>query len=168
MRHRRSVRFLTVIAAVFWLADAALAHQDLILSVRPDGVIPGLPSAYHLTRLHISFSDGDQRTLQRLDFQSSGQETRVANCLLELLPQGAPRRLFLTGSWYHDEAIVPHYIQVLFRDPPTAAELPGDPGVSFLFSLRDATLLQVTKITPVPGERAVRDHSIRLVNGCPG
>ena len=161
------MKFLTAIVAVFWLADAALAHQDLILSVGPDGAIPQLPPEYHSTRLHISFSDGDQGTLQRLDFLSSGRETRVPNCLLKLISQDSSRRLFLTGSWYHDESIVPHYIQIQFLDPPPATELPGRPGIRFLFSLRDAALLQVTKVIPVPGERAVRDHNIRLVNGCP-
>lgn len=162
------MRFLTAIVALFWLADAALAHQDLILSVRPDGVIPELPSAYqNSTRLHFSFSDDDQGTLQQLDFLASGRETRVARCLLELIPQSSSRRLFLTGSWYHDESIVPHYIQVQFHDPRSATEFPGYPDVRFLFNLHDATLLQVTKVIPIPGERAVRHRDIRLVNGCP-
>jgi len=157
----------TLLVAFMVLATAAFAHQDRILSVHADGVIPELPEAYQTTRLHVDFSEGDAGTLQQLNFLSSGGETRVQPCLLRLVSKGSFRHLFITGSWYHDESIVPHYLEVKFRDSPSPEGLPAHPGVSFLFSLRDAKLLEVTRVVPIPARNAVRDQNIRLSNGCP-
>jgi hypothetical protein len=157
----------TLLAAFMMLTTAALAHQDRILSVRVDGAIPELPPAYETTRLHVAFSEGDAGALQQLDFLSSGGKTSVKPSLLRLVPKGSFRQLFLTGSWYHDESILPHYVEVQFRDSPSLVGLSDYPGVRFLFSLRDAKLLEVTQVSPIPVEHAVRLQNIRLSNGCP-
>jgi hypothetical protein len=157
----------TLLVIFVVLATAAFAHQDHILSVRVDGLIPELPPAYQTTRLHVAFSEGDVGALQQLDFLSSGRETSVKQCLLKLVPKGSVHQLFLTGSWYHDESILPHYLQVQFRDSPSLEGLPDYPGVRFLFSLRDAKLLEVTLVVPIPAQKAVRLQNIWLSNGCP-
>src|SRR5215475_9699893 len=131
----------TLLVAFIVLATAALAHQDRILSVRLDGAIPELPSAYQTTRLHVAFSEGDTGALQQLTFLSSGREISLQLCVLRLVPKSSFRQLLLTGSWYHDESILPHYLQVQFRDSPSLQDLPDFPGIRFLFSLRDASLL---------------------------
>jgi hypothetical protein len=156
----------TLVIAFIVLATAAFAHQDRILSVRADGAIPELPSAYQTTRLHVAFSEGDAGALQQLNFLSSGRETSVQPCLLRLVPKGSFRQLFLTGSWYHEESILPHYLQVEFRDSPSLQGLPDYPGVRVLFSLRDARLLEVTQVVP-SAQNAVQLRNIRLSNGCP-
>jgi hypothetical protein len=157
----------TLFVAFVVLATAAFAHQDRILSVREDGAIPELPPVYQTTRLHVGFSEGDAGALQRLNLLSSGQETSVKPCLLRLVPKGSFRQLFLTGSWYHDESILPHYLQVQFVDSPSLEGFPDYPGVRFLFSLRDAKLLEVTQVVPIAAEKAVHLQNIRLSNGCP-
>jgi len=157
----------TVLVAFMVLATAALAHQDRILSVRLDGAIPELPPAYQTTRLHIAFSEGDAGALQRLTFLSSGREISFQPCLLRLVPKSSFRQLFLTGSWYHEESILPHYLTVQFRDSLSPQGLPDYPGVRFVFSLRDASLIEVTQVVPVPAENAVHLHNIRLSKDCP-
>ena len=157
----------TLLVAFTVLATVASAHKDRILSVHPDGVIPELPPAYAATRLRVAFSEGDAGALQQLALLSSGQETSVQPCLLRLVPKGSSRQLFLAGSWYHDESLLPHYVQVQFRDSPSQQGLPDYPGVRFLFSLRDASLLEVTQVVPLPGKGAVQLRDIRLSNGCP-
>jgi hypothetical protein len=157
----------TLIVAIIVLATAALAHRDRILSVGPDGAIPELPPAYQTTRLHVVFSEGDAGALQQLTFLSSGRETNLQPCLLRLVPKGSFRQLFLTGSWYHDESILPHYLQIQFRDSPSRPGLPDYTGVQFLFSLRDAGLLEVTHVVPSPAQNAVELRKIHLFNGCP-
>lgn len=149
------------------LATAAFAHQDRILSVHADGAIPELPPVYDGTRLHIAFSEGDAGALQQLNFQSSGRGTVIKPCLLRLVPKGSFQLLYLTGSWYHDESILPHYLQVRFRDSPSTEELPDYPGISFLFSLSNAELLEVNKVVVIPAEKAVQFQNIPLSNGCP-
>lgn len=159
-------RTLLLIAFVLF-ATAAWAHQDRILSVNVNGVILELPAAYRTTRLHIAFSGGDAGALQQLNFMSSGRETRIQPCLLQLVPRGSFRQLFLVGSWYHDESNLPHYLQVKFLDEtsPRGALEPG--GVRFLFSLRDATLLEVDRVVPLPAQNAVQFRKISLSDGCP-
>jgi|SRR5262245_11850457 len=160
----------TLLVAFIVLATAALAHQDRILSVRPDGAIPELPPAYQTTRLHVAFSEGDAGALQRLTFLSSGREISLQPCLLRLVPKSSFHQLFLTGSWYHDESGLsglPHYLAVRFLDSLSRQELPDYPGVLFLFSLRDASLLQVTHVVPIPAENAVQFRNIPLSNDCP-
>jgi hypothetical protein len=159
---------VALLVAFVMLATAALAHQDRILSVRADGSIPELPAIYQATRLHVAFSDGDAGALQRLNFLSSGRETSIQPCLLRLVPKGSLRQLFLKGSWYHGESMLPHYIEVEFRDSPSPEALPEDtPAVRFLFSLRDAKVLLVTKVVALPAQNSVQFQDIPLSNGCP-
>ena len=174
-------RMMALVATVMLATTAALAHQDSILSLGTDGTIPGLPPAYQTTRLHLAFSQGDAGALQELSFLSSGQETRVQPCLLQLVAKGSLRQLFLTGSWYHDETIMPHYVQVEFRDPPSPQQAADQTRVSFLFSLRDSTLLEVTRLVSMPhsaqspeeahGSRGrhatIQLQRVQLLNGCP-
>jgi hypothetical protein len=157
----------TLLVAFLVLATAAFAHQDRVLSVHADGVIPELPSAYQTTRLHVAFSEADAGTLQQLNFLSSGGEIRVQPCLLRLVSSGSLRRLSITGSWYHDESIMPHYIGIQFGDSPSAEGLPAQLGVRFLFSLRDAKLLEVERVVLIPGHNTVGLQKIRLSDGCP-
>jgi hypothetical protein len=119
------------------------------------------------TRLHIAFSEGDAGALQHLTFLSSGREISVEPCLLRLVLKGSFRQLLLTGSWYHDESIVPHYVQVAFLESPPLQELQNYAGVRFMFSLRDASLLEVTQVIPIAATSYVQKRSIRLSNGCP-
>jgi hypothetical protein len=45
--------------------------------------------------------------------------------------------------------------------------LPAHLGVRFLFSLRDAKLLEVERVVLIPGQDTVRLQNIRLSDGCP-
>jgi hypothetical protein len=151
-----------------WLVvGAAEAHKDRILSVQSDGVIPELPAAYSATRLHIAFSSTEGGSLSGLRFISSGRENSLQQCLLRLVSASSAHRLSLYGSWYHSESILPHYLSVEFQDTAAESRLPEPPGVRLLFSLRDASLLSVTRVVPVPHEAAVLHKQIKLSNGCP-
>src|SRR5262245_47510698 len=129
---------ITLLVAFTVLATLASAHQDTILFIGPDGIIQQLPPEYKWTRLRVAFSEGDAGALQQLIFLSSGRETNVQPCLLRLVPKGSFDRLFLTGSWYHKEALLPHYVNVEFRSSRYPVGWPDNSNVSFLFSLRDA------------------------------
>jgi hypothetical protein len=161
------MRRTTLLAALMVLATAAFAHQDRILSVRADGVIPELPAAYQTTRLHVAFSQGDAGALQQLDLISAGRATSIKPCLLSLVPKGSLRQLFLTGSWYHDESILPHYLEAQFRDSSSVQGGSDSSGVRFLFSLRDGSLLKVTQVVALPAKNGFQLHEIRLSNDCP-
>jgi hypothetical protein len=149
---------ITLLVVFTVLATVALAHQDTILFIGPDDVIQRLPPEYKWTRLRVAFSEGNAGALQQLTFVSAGRETSVQPCLLSLVPKGSFDQVFLTGSWYHNQSLLPHYVNVEFHDLPYQDGWPQTPGtVYFLFSLRDASLLKVSQ-----GHR-----DIRLSNGCP-
>jgi hypothetical protein len=161
---------ITLLVAFTVLGTVASAHEDASLSLLQDGVIPELLSAYSQTRLHVTFSEGDAGALQQLTFVSSGRETSVQPCLLRLVPKGSFRQLSLSGSWFLPESPshLPHYVSVRFLDSLSQRGWSGQPpGVYFLFSLRDASLLEVTQVVPVPEQAAGRYQDIRLSNGCP-
>ncbi|WP_284423153.1 MULTISPECIES: hypothetical protein [unclassified Bradyrhizobium] len=175
-------RMMALVATVVLGTTAAFAHQDSILSLGTDGTIPGLPPAYQTTRLHLVFSEGSAGVVQELSFLSSGRETRVQPCLLRLIAKASLRPLYVTGSWYHDETIMPHYVQIEFRDPPSSRQTPAQTSVRFLFSLRDSVLLEVTRLIAMPlsaqnpedaahgsegGHATIQFQPVHLLNGCP-
>lgn len=158
------MKLITSILLLVLMPSAASAHQDRILSLRADGVIPELPTLYGATRLHVAHSHSD---LSGLRFVSSGHETNLPSCLLRLVSGSTATNLFLVGSWYHDESLLPHYISVEFLETDSVPQLSEKPGVKFLFSLRDAKLLEVTRVVTLQKDGAVRNQKVVLVNGCP-
>jgi len=161
MKHAIATTLLSAIAV------SALAHQDMRLSLAEDGRLRELPAQYSVTRMEIEFSPEGAGRLRRLSFLSAGRKTVVKQCLLDLVPSGSLSRTSLAGSWYHEERYLPHYVYVLFRDLPEPASYAEEPGVQFLFSLRDGRLLEVTKIVPLIPGQYVQRQEVKLSNGCP-
>jgi hypothetical protein len=161
MKHALLALALTLVPAF------ACAHQDRRLSLLADGKLPELPAQYSDARVHIAFTKDSPTKLAGLTFSAGGHETAVKGCALNLVRSGNLSRTALSGSWYHEESLLPHYIQVLFKEPSDAASLSGEPGVLFVFSLRDARLLEVRRVVPLRHERAVQYQQVKLKDGCP-
>ena len=149
------------------IASGALAHRDMRLSLSPDGRVAELPAQYAATRIEVDFENNGSGRLTKLNFVSGGQRTVIKDCVLELVGDSNSSRMSLAGSWYHDEKLLPHYVHILFKNSSNRTDLPEDPGVQFLFSLRDARLLEVTQIVPIPKEQAVQHRNVKLQGGCP-
>jgi hypothetical protein len=143
---------------------AALAHMDRWLTLRSDGSMAELPTQYAATRMYVSYLGGSPPGVIDLTFQSGGKKTVIPRCLLELIQPIVPNDLKLSGSWYHDEALLPHYVNVHFKGNTS---LPQPAGLDFLFSLRDARLLEVTKVTELRGPQEVQRTPVVLKDGCP-
>jgi hypothetical protein len=143
----------------------AMAHRDRWLTLRSDGSIAELPEQYGATRLYVSYLGGYPPAVADLSFQSNGKQTVVPRCLLELIQPTVPDGLKLSGSWHHDETLLPHYVTVHFKGN---SNLPRPTDVDFLFSLRDARLLEVTKVADLGGgPQAVQRTAVVLKDGCP-
>jgi hypothetical protein len=54
--------------------------------------------------------------------------------------------VFVTASWYHDEEVLPYYVQVTFYDPGYDRDNFANSGFSFLFDLRTATLIELNQL----------------------
>jgi hypothetical protein len=160
---------LTLFLLACVISASAAAHKDRRLSVAPDGSIPELPTTYASTRLHVGFAGADSKKLSELTITSSGRKTSLRPCLLALVSAHPASQMSLTGSWYHDESRLPHYLQVRFSEQEAQTDLRETPAVLFLFSLRDASLLQVTIVRDLhlPDQQAEQYQELKLHAGCP-
>lgn len=147
-----------------WACAGVLAHQDRRLTLRADGAIAELPHQYSATRLYVSYLGGYPPGVIELAFESGARKTVVPLCLLELIQPIVPKDLEISGSWYHDEALLPHYVNVHFKGN---RNLPEPISVDFLFSLRDARLLEVTKVVELRGPQKIQRRLVALKDGCP-
>lgn len=146
------------------LCLAASGHQDRLLTLRADGRILELPDAYSATRLHISYLGGYPPSVADFAFFSSGRETVIPECLMNLIQPQLPGDVHVSGSWHHDEALLPYYVRVEFN---AATGHPKPASISFLFSLRDARLLEVTQLFELSSQRGGQWQQVVLKNGCP-
>jgi len=160
------VRMKKVVLALMlcWACAAVLGHQDRRLALRADGSIAELPGQYSATRLFVSYLGGYPPGVIDLTIQSGGRENVVPECLLKLLQPIAPEDLEISGSWYHDEALLPHYVNIHFKGN---SSLPKPVGVDLLFSLRDARLLEVTQLVELRGSQEIDRRPVVLKDGCP-
>lgn len=162
-----AIKNLTTILLLCMLAFNADAHRDAWLKISEDGKISPLPDEYAATRVKIELSNQKSGKLTKFTFTSAGKTTNIQKCLLELVPEVSNGQIQLSGSWYHDEQILPDYVAILFKTGVDSSDLPAPTGVEFLFSLEDASLLRVTNSIPLPQELAVQNQNIEIKNGCP-
>ena len=118
----------------------AYAHQDRILSVGADGTIPEIPKKYGDVAFEADFSP--ETPLIR--FTANGRTAVVPSCVARLVPSRANDEVALTGSWYHDRALLPNYVNVAFF----VSSAPREPGqqadMEILFSIETSEVIQVT------------------------
>jgi hypothetical protein len=149
------------------LAGHGSAHQDTDLQLSSDGRIHGLPHQYESTRLQIEFADKAAGRPTKMTFISAGKQTVIERCLLERLPVGSWRHMSLSGSWYHDNQSLPHYVVVRFETPAQSPDLPHPLGISFLLSLQNARLIVAEEALSTASKDEVKLSPIRLRAGCP-
>jgi hypothetical protein len=141
------------------LAIGVEAHQDRRLTLSPDGAMPELPAPYDTTRLHVDFSGPGASPLAMVSLSVPGHALRLPPCLLAQIPAASKATTELTGSWYHDLARMPPYVQVRIHPASARRNRAGDESVELLFSLRDATLLSAMRYALV-GEDTIQPRSL--------
>ena len=118
------------------------AHQDQILSVRPDGSIPGIPASFG----HVNFNVKDLGTAHpQIKFQVANHRTVIPSCLTRLIRSKNLSDIELRGSWYHDETSLPYYVSVQFFDHNNNHQHFDNSSYEFLFNLHDAKLIEVKR-----------------------
>ena len=122
----------------------SLAHMDRIVTIREDGTLVGIPLEYGPPALHVAFaaSSPDPRiSAVALDLGKS--HTRLPECITGLLTTRSLNDIKASASWYHDESIVPYYLNLEFFDPGYNKSDRANPGYALLFNLRSGKLLQI-------------------------
>lgn len=130
------------------LAIAALgaqAHRDRLFSLAADGSIPELPAPYAATRLKIDLGAGTPARIVGIAIAVPGHDVRVSSCVLAKIPPTSRDRVTLKGSWYHDLAALPPYVDVRIQADAQAARPSDSEGVELLFSLVDGQLMSARR-----------------------
>lgn len=154
-----TIRSIALAIALLGIAPAAEAHEDRILSLRADGSIPEIPATFGAVSFRARFGPPVE-----VVFRVDGRTTVVPACITRLIPSQSLRDIDLSGSWYHDERILPFYVAADFL-PPDRNEDAGK-AVSVIFNLHDASIVQVW--APEPGvspEEGRRRYSLQELCG---
>jgi len=122
----------------------AVAHQDRVLQIRPDGTLDGLAPPYAPARLRLSFAtvEGEPR-ISALALDLHGRRVEVPMCVLGLLNSERVAEVQASASWEHDETIVPPYLSLRFADPGQDPKADASSGYTLLFDLRSAKLIEM-------------------------
>lgn len=145
----------------------AWPHADRILSIRADGSIPELPADFKDTRIVLRLSDAPRPRLLAFKLVSGGRTTVVAPCLLQMVELASAKDIQVAGSWYHELSSLPPYVHIQFVSDPAPTAIGLRPGLKFLFSLRDARIIQVERVIIEDGGSSARDLPVSKGNDCP-
>lgn len=137
------LRARLVFLAALFVCGVAHPHMDRILTVQPDGLIPEIPASLGKVFLKIS-SLGT--SAPSVEFSVGQYHNNLPACLTKAIHSRQSSDVKITGSWYHNESIVPFYIVVQFYEPRTDPELPYGNFVRIMFNLHDARVQELSRV----------------------
>lgn len=168
----RHVMKALVLSTLIWLAGGVcFAHEDRTLSIGDDGSINGLPDEYAPAALHVQFSSEMHRAgATRVDsvvLELDADRTVIPICVTGLLETTRLDQIQATASWYHDETVLPYYMNIQFFDPGYDEQRWANAGFSMLFNLRTAKLIKL-EVNIVRNEgRAMQSIAVDVSALCP-
>lgn len=146
--------------SLLFIAGAAAAREDRILSLRPDGRIAELPAQLAHTFLKMSNLGTTTPTVQ---FISGNRRITLPGCIAKLITSRRASDVSVAGSWYHDEAVLPYYVVVTFNDAGSAAQSADAAGLRIMYNLRTAQIIEIDRVAPNSSGIGV---NVRLPTGC--
>jgi hypothetical protein len=120
--------------------SAAYAHKDRILTLNPDGSIPEIPASFGRAYLMVSELGTDKPIIQ---FKIGTQQTTLPACVARSIRLRSQKDIRLSGSWYHDEGILPYYANIQFYDPGSSPT-PSNSSYRILYNLHNAKLIKLS------------------------
>jgi hypothetical protein len=112
------------------------------LSVQPDGLIPEIPASFGRVSLKIK---GLGSAAPMVQFRVGKHLTDLPSCVTRVIRTKSQSDIRVAGSWYHDEKTIPYYVNVEFYDPGYVRGRLSNSNYSFLFNLRTAQLISITR-----------------------
>ncbi|MBD2458757.1 hypothetical protein H6G80_32435 [Nostoc sp. FACHB-87] len=134
-------KFSAALLGVLLATNAAYAHRDRILTLTPNGSIPEIPATFGRAHLTVSGLGTDQPLIQ---LKIGTHQTTLPACVARLIRTTSQRDIRLTGSWYHDESILPYYINIEFYDPGRNPNLHNS-SYQILYNLHNAKIIKLTR-----------------------
>jgi hypothetical protein len=147
------------------LSQFCSAHQDRKLTVRDDGSIPELPAIYSDLRLHIDLTKVNAGDQHPLILRRRDMEFRLRACALSPVKTKLRSAIRISGSWYHQRGLLPHYILVMFPDPAQPDGARGEIGIEYLLDIESLSLIHIEQIV-YAGPGSSSRKSISLASLC--
>ncbi|WP_394537639.1 hypothetical protein PRJ39_16155 [Lysobacter enzymogenes] len=135
MKHR-----FFILAALLTTATSAPAHQDRVLTLRPDGRLPEIPAEFGRAVADIRWPDDGP---VRIELTVGASTYTVPTCVTELIRTRERRDVEFSGSWYPAEQRSAYYISMVFYDPGAEHSQMKGQYVWLTFDLLTARLRQV-------------------------
>lgn len=157
-----------LLAIITLHGSVCLAHRDRTVSVEADGTIVGLPPEFGPSVLHVSFASPDSGAppVSTVQLHLGTTSTTLPVCVTGLLLTRGMNDVRVLASWYHDEAIVPYYLNVVFFDPGYVESRWPNPGYSLLFNLRTGKLLSMEVLVIRDNGRGIQHVPVNLDARC--
>ncbi|MDF3197028.1 hypothetical protein [Pseudomonas sp. 1928-m] len=128
------------------LSSAAYAHKDSIITLNENGTITNLPPPYAPAALQIENSFfGNALTSIKLSVGKS--KLTFPGCLLSLIKSDNKSQVHLSGSWYHENSLTPHYLHIMFYDPGHEESQNPNPGYKFLINMQTLKIMRMEYIS---------------------
>lgn len=146
----------------------AIAHADRILPIGPGGAMPDVPLEFGPANLQVGFSAPlrASQPISSLVLALGDKRIEVPACITSLLRSREMKEVQVTGSWYHDESILPYYLNLSFFEPGYSANRWANPGVELLINLRTGQLIEVKALVDGDKGRALRHVAVDLSSRC--
>lgn len=154
-----------LLLALLLVAGTCLAHQDRFLTMRPDGTIAEIPASFGTVSLKVN---GLGSPMPKVRFSSGNRHNELPACITRLIRTRRLSDVSVSGSWYHDEAQLPYYVQVEFNDPGQLLAGPYRSNLGILFNLRTAQVIEVSRFVADPAGKGGRLKDAGLPAGCMG
>lgn len=137
------VRILLAIV-LFTIATVASSHEDRLLTLQADGSIPEILVRFGTVSLVVRFGPSGSDVW----FKVGEHSTAVPACVTRLIRSRNLKDLQLTGSWYHEETLLPYYVNATFFAPGSSKDQTSGNYLSILFNLRTSDIIGVTEVGP--------------------
>jgi hypothetical protein len=136
----------TLIATLLiFTSSACLAHEDRIITLNADGSLAGIPVEYGPATLRVNFSQQSARdaSIKSIDLTLGENQVHLPICVTGLINTREMSQIRASASWYHDESILPHYLNFDFFDPGYNESRSANSGYKLLFNLHNGRLIRM-------------------------
>ncbi|WP_291271543.1 hypothetical protein [Geothrix sp.] len=119
----------------------------MVIEIRKDGTFVGLPKDFTPASIQVEFSSSPtDQPIRSLAITLSGHTIQIPAILLKTMNCQSIDAVFASASWYHDEKLLPFYMQIEFLEPGFDKLRPDNPGIVMLLNLRTGMVMEVRRI----------------------
>src|SRR5262249_16210920 len=167
--------FSAIVIGFVLVSGVCSAHHDPIIMLKADATLDGLPSEYGLANLYVEWGAlrAGGAAIKSITLNIRNHRVRFPGCLTGLFTTSTMSEIGATASWYHDESLLPYYLNLYFFDPgydeeSRLASQGYSPGFSLLLNLRTGKLMRVEVNTVFNSGRSMQHVPVDLAKLCDG